>query len=91
MSLWKVPDEQTRELMEDFYQRILAGEPRAEAMAAGAVGDEEEVSRSVLLGRVHLPGRSGAVADAGSLMLTNVVGDFYDLASWSLTLAATAS
>jgi hypothetical protein len=49
MSLWKVPDEQTRELMEDFYQRILAGEPRAEATAAGAVGDEEEVSRSVLL------------------------------------------
>jgi YD repeat-containing protein len=35
--------------MEDFYRRILAGEPRAEATAAGAVGDEEEVSRSVLL------------------------------------------
>jgi hypothetical protein len=26
------PDQQTQELMVDFYQRILAGEPRAEAL-----------------------------------------------------------
>lgn len=32
MSLWKVPDQQTQELMEDFYRRILAGQPRAEAL-----------------------------------------------------------
>jgi hypothetical protein len=32
MSLWKVPDEPTRELMEEFYQRILAGEGRADAL-----------------------------------------------------------
>jgi CHAT domain-containing protein len=32
MSLWKVPDEQTQELMVSFYQRLLAGEGRAEAL-----------------------------------------------------------
>jgi CHAT domain-containing protein/tetratricopeptide (TPR) repeat protein len=32
MSLWKVPDDQTHELMEDFYRHLLAGQGRAEAL-----------------------------------------------------------
>jgi CHAT domain-containing protein len=32
MSLWKVPDEQTCELMIDFYGRVLAGEGVADAL-----------------------------------------------------------
>jgi len=32
MSLWSVPDDATRELMEDFYTRILSGEGRADAL-----------------------------------------------------------
>jgi CHAT domain-containing protein len=32
MSLWKVADEQTRELMIDFYQRVLAGDGVSKAL-----------------------------------------------------------
>jgi CHAT domain-containing protein len=32
MSLWKVPDEQTLELIVDIYQRLMAGEGRADAL-----------------------------------------------------------
>ena len=32
MSLWKVPDEQTRELMIDFYNRVLSGQGVADAL-----------------------------------------------------------
>jgi CHAT domain-containing protein len=32
MSLWKVPDQQTQELMTDFYRRLLNGTPRADAL-----------------------------------------------------------
>jgi CHAT domain-containing protein len=32
MSLWKVPDQETEELMVDFCRRILQGQPRAEAL-----------------------------------------------------------
>src|SRR5947209_13439711 len=34
MSLWKVPDEQTQELMIDFYQRILSGQSYIDALRA---------------------------------------------------------
>jgi CHAT domain-containing protein len=45
MSLWKVPDEQTRKLMEDFCRRILNGQliqPRAEALRAAQLALKEK-------------------------------------------------
>ncbi|MGQ0572264.1 MAG: CHAT domain-containing protein, partial [Armatimonadota bacterium] len=32
MSLWKVPDYQTQDLMREFYESLLAGRPRADAL-----------------------------------------------------------
>ena len=32
MSLWKVPDSQTQELMVHFYERLLQGVPRSDAL-----------------------------------------------------------
>ncbi|MCI0413736.1 CHAT domain-containing protein [bacterium] len=37
MSLWKVPDQQTQELMENFYQRLLIGESRADALRGAQI------------------------------------------------------
>ncbi len=42
MSLWKVPDTQTQMLMEDFYKRIMAGTPRAEALREAQLSVKEE-------------------------------------------------
>jgi CHAT domain-containing protein len=41
MSLWKVPDGPTRDLMEDFYARLLSGEGRAEALRQAQLAMKE--------------------------------------------------
>lgn len=41
MSLWKVPDRQTQQLMEDFYGYILAGKGRAEALRQAQLSMKE--------------------------------------------------
>jgi len=41
MSLWKVPDKQTQELMEGFYRRILEGQPCAAALRGAQLAMKE--------------------------------------------------
>jgi CHAT domain-containing protein len=44
MSLWKVPDEETRKLMEDFYRRVLNEQPGqsiAEALRSAQLAMKE--------------------------------------------------
>jgi len=42
MSLWKVPDKETQELMEDFYRRILQGQSRADALREAQLAIREK-------------------------------------------------
>ena len=42
MSLWKVPDTETQKLMANFYQRIKAGEERAEALYKAKLAMKED-------------------------------------------------
>jgi CHAT domain-containing protein len=42
VSLWKVPDEQTRELMVDFYKRVLAGQGVADALREAQLAMKEK-------------------------------------------------
>jgi CHAT domain-containing protein/tetratricopeptide (TPR) repeat protein len=47
MSLWKVPDRQTEELMVDFYRRLLDGAPRAEALRRAQIALKEKYPHPV--------------------------------------------
>jgi tetratricopeptide (TPR) repeat protein/CHAT domain-containing protein len=59
MSLWKVPDGQTRELMEDFYRRILAGEPRADALREAQLAMKAKHSEPLYWGAFICQGDPG--------------------------------
>jgi CHAT domain-containing protein len=50
MSLWKVPDAETQELMELFYDRLLAGEPRPDALRAAQLRIKHKDPRTLAWG-----------------------------------------
>ncbi len=62
MSLWKVPDEQTRELMEDFYRRILRGEGRSEALRQAQLTMKQKYPDPYYWGAFICQGEQGPLA-----------------------------
>jgi hypothetical protein len=66
MSLWKVPDQQTQELMTEFYHRILAGAPRAAALRAAQLAIKAVYPDPLYWGAFICQGEPGPL-DAGSI------------------------
>jgi CHAT domain-containing protein/tetratricopeptide (TPR) repeat protein len=59
MSLWKVPDRQTQELMEDFYRRILGGAPRDSALRAAQLAIKKKYPEPLYWGAFICQGDPG--------------------------------
>jgi CHAT domain-containing protein/tetratricopeptide (TPR) repeat protein len=67
MSLWKVPDAQTRELMEDFYRRILAGQPRTEALGEAQLEMKKKYPDPLYWGAFICQGDPGPLLSRASI------------------------
>lgn len=65
MSLWKVPDEQTRLLMEHFYQNLIGGYGRAESLRLA----QQEIRRA--FPDPHYWGAFVCLGDVGPLTITS--------------------
>lgn len=61
MSLWKVPDEQTKELMVDFYRRVLAGEGVADALREAQLAMRERYPEPYYWGAFICQGNPGPI------------------------------
>ncbi|WP_327072186.1 CHAT domain-containing protein [Kitasatospora purpeofusca] len=61
MSLWKVPDKQTRELMEEFYARLMAGAGVLEALTAARRAQRLKYPHPVYWAAFVCQGDSGPV------------------------------
>lgn len=61
MSLWKVPDQQTQELMEDFYHRILSGKDRASALREAQLAMKDKYPDPLYWGAFICQGDPGPI------------------------------
>ena len=62
MSLWKIPDDETRLLMEAFYRNALSGVPRAEALRAAQLSLRAARQDPFYWGAFALEGSAGPLA-----------------------------
>jgi CHAT domain-containing protein len=62
MSLWKVPDEQTKELMINFYNHLLEGKPRAEALREAQLAMKEKFPDPYYWGAFICQGNPGQMS-----------------------------
>jgi CHAT domain-containing protein/tetratricopeptide (TPR) repeat protein len=62
MSLWKVPDKQTRELMVDFYSHLLKGKPRAEALREAQLEIKKKYPHPLYWGAFICQGNPGRIS-----------------------------
>ena len=67
MTLWKVPDQQTQELMEDFYRRILEGWPRAEALHEAQLAMKKKYPEPLYWGAFICQGNPGPLTGDSDL------------------------
>jgi len=65
MSLWKVPDTQTCELMKDFYDRMLSGQPRADALRAAQLTMKAKYPEPFFWGAFICQGYDGPLSVLG--------------------------
>jgi CHAT domain-containing protein len=67
VSLWKVPDGQTRELMVDFYARVLAGQGVADALRRARLAVRERHPDPYYWGAFVCQGDPGPLAGPQAL------------------------
>ena len=71
MSLWKVPDRQTQELMEEFYRRLLDGQPRAGALRHAQLAMKERYPDPYYWGAFICQGNPGPLPDLSQTDVLN--------------------
>jgi CHAT domain-containing protein len=70
MSLWRVPDQQTQELMVEFYRRLLAGESRADALRVAQLAVKAAHPEPRYWGAFICQGDPGPLPPSGSFAKT---------------------